>query len=465
MATDNVADAAAATPGGLSTSTGGYMIGGFDKLEGISNFQTWKFAMKNYLILEGLWTSVSGDDVDPARSQRALARISLCIKPNLFQLLYGIDTAKDAWNKLSTVYEDKGLFRRVSLLRQLHRVEFAAFTNMTAYIDYVFTLVQQLANIGKLVEDAEIAEILLSGLPQEFDTLVSALETASITSGLSSELVRARLLQEEYRKTNTERNGTGSSLNNAFAANSFKNKKIIRHYCKKQGHIKSKCFKWKRLKKQENAKEEQTMTASPFYASAKTDFIVDSGSTSHMCNNDNLFVDFKSNKVSINCADKTAKLQSSGMGSVQVTINGVTKILKDVMYVPQLSENLLSVSKMCERGLVVVFKKDGCFIYEECTINDAETGSSEPDGELSVEELEAQPASTGETLAQGDGATSTEETYIYSTVITLASISVFLRVGFVLKFVVMCFTLTVHIIMFASSDIFNLYENRGSEEQ
>ncbi|KOB71729.1 Adenylyl cyclase 76E, partial [Operophtera brumata] len=57
-----------------------------------------------------------------------------------------------------------------------------------------------------------------------------------------------------------------------------------------------------------------------------------------------------------------------------------------------------------------------------------------------------------------------DSTYIYSTVITLASISVFLRVGFVLKFVVMCFTLTVHIIMFASSDIFNLYENRGSEE-
>lgn len=373
MASDDsapsMAGTTAAASGGLSTSTGYNMIGGFDKLEGITNFQTWKFAMKNYLILDGLWTSVTGEDNNPVRSQRALARISLCMKPNLFQLLYGIDTAKDAWNKLATVYEDKGLFRRVSLLRQLHRVEFTAFANMTAYIDYVFTLVQQLANIGKLVEDAEIAELLLSGLPQEFDTLVSALETASITSGLSSELVRARLLQEEYRKTNTESNGTGSSLNNAFAANSFKVKKIICHFCKKPGHIKSKCYKWKRLKKQDYAKEEQTMMVSTFYASAKTDFIVDSGSTSHMCNNDNMFVDLKSNKVIVNCADKMAKLESSGMGSVYVSINGATKILKDVMYIPQLTENLLSVSKMCERGLVVVFRKDGCFIYDECTIN------------------------------------------------------------------------------------------------
>ncbi|KAL0822825.1 hypothetical protein ABMA28_004823 [Loxostege sticticalis] len=44
--------------------------------------------------------------------------------------------------------------------------------------------------------------------------------------------------------------------------------------------------------------------------------------------------------------------------------------------------------------------------------------------------------------------------YLYSSVITLASISVFLRVGFVIKLVLMCLTLITHISMFAVSDLF-----------
>ncbi|XP_063623161.1 adenylate cyclase type 2 isoform X1 [Cydia splendana] len=44
--------------------------------------------------------------------------------------------------------------------------------------------------------------------------------------------------------------------------------------------------------------------------------------------------------------------------------------------------------------------------------------------------------------------------YLYSSVLTLASISVFLRVGFVLKLAVMSCVLTAHIALFASSELF-----------
>ncbi|KAJ0178523.1 hypothetical protein K1T71_006346 [Dendrolimus kikuchii] len=50
--------------------------------------------------------------------------------------------------------------------------------------------------------------------------------------------------------------------------------------------------------------------------------------------------------------------------------------------------------------------------------------------------------------------------YLYSSVLTLASISVFLRVGFVLKFVLMCFTLVFHITLFASAEIFDYYHKK-----
>ncbi|CAH2039985.1 unnamed protein product, partial [Iphiclides podalirius] len=49
-------------------------------------------------------------------------------------------------------------------------------------------------------------------------------------------------------------------------------------------------------------------------------------------------------------------------------------------------------------------------------------------------------------------------TFIYSSVLTLASISVFLRVGFVMKLVLMILTLVTHIALFASAELFNQYQ-------
>ncbi|CAG4939561.1 unnamed protein product [Parnassius apollo] len=49
-------------------------------------------------------------------------------------------------------------------------------------------------------------------------------------------------------------------------------------------------------------------------------------------------------------------------------------------------------------------------------------------------------------------------TFIYSSVLTLASISVFLRVGFVLKLFLMILTLVSHIALFASAELFNQYQ-------
>ncbi|KAJ8716339.1 hypothetical protein PYW08_013624 [Mythimna loreyi] len=55
--------------------------------------------------------------------------------------------------------------------------------------------------------------------------------------------------------------------------------------------------------------------------------------------------------------------------------------------------------------------------------------------------------------------------YLYSTVLTLASISVFLRVGFVLKLVLMLVTLVCHITLFASAELFYEYQKKDSENE
>ncbi|XP_045452164.1 uncharacterized protein LOC123661222 [Melitaea cinxia] len=247
----------------------------FEKLEGSSNFHTWKFSIKNILILEGLWGVIEGQDNDVVRQQRALARICLSVKKELYQYVRNAKSAAAAWNNLSEVFEDRSLYRRVLLLRKLHRVDFTVYSSMNAYIEDVTTLVQQLHDIGRIVEDAEIAEILLSGLPSQYDTLVSGLSTATVTNQVTSELVKARLLQEYSRKT---------SLEDTAVFVTKKAAPLFCEFCKKKNHRKSQCFKLKRMKKYpRSAGTETTSLASALIAHLPSQvFILDSGASSHM---------------------------------------------------------------------------------------------------------------------------------------------------------------------------------------
>ncbi|RVE43375.1 hypothetical protein evm_011960 [Chilo suppressalis] len=220
------------------------------------------------------------------------------------------------------------------------------------------SLVQQLADIDRVIDDQEVAEILLSGLPQEYETLVSNLETACMTSQLTSELVRTCLLQEDFRRNNQD--------NSASAFVSKKNiKKIICHYCHKAGHTKNKCFKTKRDNKMKNSKDgkDHTFLASAFLVSKCNEWFIDSGCTQHMCNDKNMFNKIQSSKNKVKIADNSV-LNCIGIGFVILHLNGNNKImLCDVIYVPDLSANLLSVSKLVAMDFNVTFGHEGCLIF------------------------------------------------------------------------------------------------------
>lgn len=54
------------------------------------------------------------------------------------------------------------------------------YLSVTQYVESFMTLVQQLADIGKHIEDGEIAELLLSGLPTDYDHLVCPASRPSV---------------------------------------------------------------------------------------------------------------------------------------------------------------------------------------------------------------------------------------------------------------------------------------------
>jgi hypothetical protein len=100
------------------------------------------------------------------------------------------------------------------------------------------------------------------------------------------------------------------------------------------------------------------------------EWILDSGATCHMCNKQSMFNDLQvlSPPLSVTLGDGR-DLKATGRGNVVLTMNlpqGNTKTctLHDVLLVPDLAYNLLSITAVSKRGELTTFTQVGCEIRD-----------------------------------------------------------------------------------------------------
>lgn len=333
-----------------------------DKLKGIENYNSWKFMMKMVLIHEDLWDFVEKESTKAEhvkKVQKALARIALSVQPAAFAHVRSAKTAHEAWTNLQKAYEDRGLCRRLTLLRALFNTKLEN-QSMESYINKIVEISQQLSDIGSPLDDDFIAVIMLSGLTEDYDPLIMAIENSNIK--LSSEVVQGKLLQENLRRD--DKSESGSAL-----AAARKQPKCFR--CNKTGHFIKDCPK--KPGKKTNTKvrymtkmDESKTLLTALSANIEADsWYIDSGATSHMCCDRSVMCDFVSTKsLEVKVANGD-KLYTEGIGTVRIKLtNGIIKTISNVYYVPRLSGNLLSVSSMVKKGFKVVFSSSGCHVYD-----------------------------------------------------------------------------------------------------
>lgn len=176
---------------------------GFEKLSGRDNYNEWKFGMQMALIHCDLWQCIEGYSVDDTikadekkrKDQKALAKICLMVNPVAYPHVRTAKTAVEAWSNLQKAYEDKGLYRRLSLFRTLVRVRLENFKKMEDYVNEVMSVAQKLSDIDSPVDDEFLGVILLSGLTQEYDPMVMALENSG--QKIMSDFVKSKLLSDD----------------------------------------------------------------------------------------------------------------------------------------------------------------------------------------------------------------------------------------------------------------------------
>ncbi|UYV78168.1 hypothetical protein LAZ67_16000354 [Cordylochernes scorpioides] len=97
---------------------------------------------------------------------------------------------------------------------------------------------------------------------------------------------------------------------------------------------------------------------------SEQEWIIDSGATSHMTSCFELLKDSENKEKKIILADDT-QIESKAIGNVKIkTKEENLLILKDVLFVPQIKGNLLSVGKLVQDYQRIIFSKDKCTIID-----------------------------------------------------------------------------------------------------
>ena len=387
-----------------------------------SNYTTWKLQCQMALMREGLWSIVNATEASPAdgvdeatrqkyeaRKDRALATIVLSIDTSLLYLLGEPKDPVEVWRKLENQFQKKNWINKLILRRKLHTLRLEAGKSVQDHVKEMTEVFNDLTIIGAPLDDEDKVVHLLASLPESYDTLVTALEANEKVPTM--EVVIDRLTYEERKvKERESSSGAKGLYHRTDYSQQKRGRQSIRcHYCKRLGHMQRDCRDkleaerrkgdvvvsvgnkkpggaHMKSKSHKNGASVGLIATHALLANGQDNsekWILDSGATCHICCNQQLFDELEVKSSQDVTLGDSRVIKSAGSGTVKVKLtqrDGSYRdcTLHDVLYVPDLSFNLLSIAKATEYRKVLTFNESTCNIISEGDV----VGSATKNGNL-----------------------------------------------------------------------------------
>ena len=214
------------------------------------NYHVWKHRVELALGLKDLDDYIEGEpplDFDEYKTwqkgdKKARGVIAMAIQDEHLEQVQHALTAKEMWNMIKDLFEKQTLLNKISARRSFYTAKLEDGEKMLKFAARIRQLAATLKSMGGQVDDREMAMALLCGLPDRFDSLVSALDThVDNESTFTFQFVLSRCVQEEQRQSERDRTTLAKSETAALLAS--QKKKPMCEHCGKHPDS-AKCF-WK----------------------------------------------------------------------------------------------------------------------------------------------------------------------------------------------------------------------------
>uniref|UniRef100_A0A0A9X817 Retrovirus-related Pol polyprotein from transposon TNT 1-94 n=1 Tax=Lygus hesperus TaxID=30085 RepID=A0A0A9X817_LYGHE len=289
-------------------------------------------------------------------------------------------TAAAMYNKLVSIFEQNTGEQKCTLLNDFFSFVYDSSMDMASNLSRLQNIVYSINSVDKdKITDEMLTAKIITILPASYNSFKSSWDGTSDDKKTIENLI-SRLIREAERIPASSK---GNSVDVAYQAKfiqCFKckgphkarfckskstNKKEYPPCatCKKTNHLEEDCFfkKFKDNKDKNNSgKQNKPKTAFLTQFCLKTQsknentWILDSGSSSHMTSSDTVLKNKIPSSTEIQTAKKGEYLNSKYVGTVETG----KCVLNDVLHVPKLSKNLLSVNAITNNGGEITFFDD-----------------------------------------------------------------------------------------------------------
>ncbi|KAA8550126.1 hypothetical protein F0562_001810 [Nyssa sinensis] len=356
------------------------------------------------------------------RKSKTKACLFVAVSSTIFTRVMSLKSAKAIWDYLKTEYEGneriKGM-QVLNLIRDFELQKMKESETIKEYSDKLQSIANKVRLLGSDLHDSGIVEKILVTVPEKFEATITTLENTKDLSKITlAELLNALQAQEQRRvmrqggavegalpakhqeegKMRKKKNKKNFAASGDATTNSNKNKTEGTkgnhppcQHCGRKGHPPFKCWrrpdakcskcnqlgheavicKGKAQQQEVEAQvadqevEDQLFVATCFATSSSSEsWLIDSGCTNHMTYDKEMFKELESTtitKVRIGNGDHIAV---KGKGTIAIESCLGTKTISDVLYVPEIDQNLLSVGQLIEKGFKVIFEDRHCLIKD-----------------------------------------------------------------------------------------------------
>jgi hypothetical protein len=379
-----------------------------------------------WTVVDGTWTKPDvtvdrdGSVCWTRRDLDALAQISFTLKDGPLTYVVGVKSAKECWERLLARYE--GTQNTALLMEELFRTTLSESKPLEPQVNTLVRVARTLNTLGIDLEDKVLAYIIVLKLPDSMTTLKTTLFDIG-ASEISTEAVVSQIVLDEQRRVRASGVGTAAYFARAAergqSASKGREKKCT--HCNKRGHNVSDCRKLKREQESRGVRnssvssaaappapantghaaspsgdntslagdaeltigvaivcsdtEDVPSTVTPSESTAdpelKLQWMMGTAATHTMCPNRSWFSDFSPLASPVQVAlggPRTHRATGTGTGTVPVRMRANLQwhheVLEDVLFVPDLRRNILSVPQLVDRGASVQFSENKCQLYD-----------------------------------------------------------------------------------------------------
>lgn len=348
------------------------------------------------------------------------------IDHTILETILDKNTAKQIWDSMKKKYQGSTKVKRSqlqALRREWETLQMKEGESVTEYFSRTLSIVNKMQMNEERLTNVAIVEKILRSMAPKFDYIVCTIEEPNDVEELSIDELQSSLLvheqkvnrstikEEQALKASTHadfsslrgrgrggRGGRGSRdgsrQHDAYVEKSDDNHSSNSHArgrgwrqqydksniecfrCHNFGHYCSKCYtKLPEDKEKEEKsnfaekKEEETLLMAYQHVKEEPEegtWYLDTGCSNHMCGSKSSFFRLNEDFHTTVCFGDNSSVNVMGKGDIQIrTKSDNIETISNVLYVPNLKSNLLSVGQLQEKGYVITIQEGTRQIYDQ----------------------------------------------------------------------------------------------------